>query len=254
MSEIHCPHCGQNHPEGAKFCPVTGKLLEVEISAPRCPSCGEAVEPGWVVCAYCGKPLQQERRCPHCGQKVDRSWAGCAYCGSILQPQAQSPFTKIVFDLRANVSRFRLDPSYWKWIVGGLVLIVIVIFWLSRNSSGFAQKPEHYGVYLKEGGRLVEITQQEGSPGRNTASVSVRTNDNQPVLLVWNPGLDFQNLYLVSEGGEGQEVFYSTTPKGDGMLELKPAASLQPDTYCLIQADPLGVQFFFPNWCFLISQ
>jgi hypothetical protein len=224
MSAISCPHCGQVHPEGAQFCPLTGKPLV--SPALSCPSCGEMVEAGWAVCAYCGKPLQV---------------------------QAQPTFNKTVHNLGTDIRKFQLLPSYWKWIAGGLVLLVLVIFLLSRNSSGLAQKPGHYGVYLKEGNRLVEIVQQEGSPGRNTASVPIHTNQDQPVLLVWNPGLNFQNLYLVSDGGEGQEVIYVTTPKDDGMLEIKPRESLQAGIYCLIQADPLGVSYFFPNWCFMVN-
>jgi predicted amidophosphoribosyltransferase len=36
-----CPYCDQDHPIGARFCPVTGKeLTEVKT----CPHCGEMVQ------------------------------------------------------------------------------------------------------------------------------------------------------------------------------------------------------------------
>jgi len=38
MSQIStCPHCGQTHREGARFCPTTGRALGPEAAAPVVP-------------------------------------------------------------------------------------------------------------------------------------------------------------------------------------------------------------------------
>ena len=44
-----CPHCNQEHPDNAQFCPVTGK----EISD-QCPNCGKQNRIGSKFCTYCG--------------------------------------------------------------------------------------------------------------------------------------------------------------------------------------------------------
>jgi hypothetical protein len=54
METFICPHCGQEHASGTRFCPRTG----LAIDAPSvCPSCGKPIEIGWRVCANCGQPL-----------------------------------------------------------------------------------------------------------------------------------------------------------------------------------------------------
>ena len=54
METSICPHCGQEHPSGTRFCPQTG----LAIGSPSvCPSCGKPIETGWQVCAHCGQTL-----------------------------------------------------------------------------------------------------------------------------------------------------------------------------------------------------
>jgi predicted nucleic acid-binding Zn ribbon protein len=64
MKEISCPHCGQSHPAGVRFCPKTGQEIPV---TPTCPYCGAAIEAGWLACANCGKRLS-----------AGTAWTGCA--------------------------------------------------------------------------------------------------------------------------------------------------------------------------------
>lgn len=50
-----CPHCGQTHPLGAHFCPLTGAHLEP--TKINCPHCGQPVEPSWMRCPHCAAQL-----------------------------------------------------------------------------------------------------------------------------------------------------------------------------------------------------
>lgn len=49
-----CPHCGEEHTSGTRFCPRTGLAIGVPSV---CPSCGKPIESGWQACAYCGQTL-----------------------------------------------------------------------------------------------------------------------------------------------------------------------------------------------------
>lgn len=55
---MRCPYCGQDHPDEAKFCPVSGKIIPIQGF---CSKCGNPIEPNWQVCAYCGQPLQRTK-------------------------------------------------------------------------------------------------------------------------------------------------------------------------------------------------
>jgi hypothetical protein len=52
---MHCPHCGQEHPDMTVFCPVTGK----KITADFCANCGAEIQPSWKICPKCGTPVRQ---------------------------------------------------------------------------------------------------------------------------------------------------------------------------------------------------
>lgn len=47
-----CPYCGQEHPDGTKFCPATGRKLEITL---YCMHCGAKLQPGWTFCPACGQ-------------------------------------------------------------------------------------------------------------------------------------------------------------------------------------------------------
>ncbi|MCI0519204.1 MAG: zinc-ribbon domain-containing protein [Chloroflexi bacterium] len=53
-STVRCPYCGQNHPAGMRFCPVTGKQIP---EAAACPHCGAGIQQGWRTCPRCGRSL-----------------------------------------------------------------------------------------------------------------------------------------------------------------------------------------------------
>lgn len=51
---MKCPHCNQNHPDGMKYCPETGKLIS---SNSICSNCGASIPNDSVYCPDCGKPV-----------------------------------------------------------------------------------------------------------------------------------------------------------------------------------------------------
>ena len=54
MTTFFCPHCGQTHNPGTRFCPTTGQAIPVSYP---CPKCGSDTEPGWRACPNCGLVL-----------------------------------------------------------------------------------------------------------------------------------------------------------------------------------------------------
>jgi class 3 adenylate cyclase len=51
---MHCPGCGHDNREGARFCEACGRPVESES---RCPSCGQRTRPGARFCDGCGTAL-----------------------------------------------------------------------------------------------------------------------------------------------------------------------------------------------------
>jgi uncharacterized membrane protein YvbJ len=54
MTQTKCPHCGEPHQAGVRFCPKTGRAIP---ASPTCPQCGASVDADWQACANCGKRL-----------------------------------------------------------------------------------------------------------------------------------------------------------------------------------------------------
>jgi hypothetical protein len=59
MNNNICPHCGEKHPTGIRFCPKTGLPI---IVITNCPNCGLQVDSDWVICAYCGCTLNNHNK------------------------------------------------------------------------------------------------------------------------------------------------------------------------------------------------
>lgn len=53
---ILCPHCGERHPAGAHFCPLTGQTIQPAAEL-LCPHCQSTVDPTWSTCPACGHRL-----------------------------------------------------------------------------------------------------------------------------------------------------------------------------------------------------
>lgn len=52
---MHCPHCHQEHPDTARFCPVTGQAIPAP-EASFCTTCGSQFSPSLQYCPNCGAP------------------------------------------------------------------------------------------------------------------------------------------------------------------------------------------------------
>jgi hypothetical protein len=59
MESLNCPHCGQTHAPGVRFCPVTGRPMPEALT---CPKCGQKVQADWALCGFCGHPLGKKPR------------------------------------------------------------------------------------------------------------------------------------------------------------------------------------------------
>ena len=59
---MKCPHCNGEHPDGYKFCPVTGKPIELKACTNKdCPDFGKRILPAEAkFCPRCGKPIKSE--------------------------------------------------------------------------------------------------------------------------------------------------------------------------------------------------
>lgn len=59
---MRCPICQQEHPQGAQFCPVTGRPIPPATPGGQlCPNCGTPVQPQWAACPRCNYMLQPAR-------------------------------------------------------------------------------------------------------------------------------------------------------------------------------------------------
>ena len=83
--ERTCPSCGNENPEGTKFCQECGTKLGQKNT---CPSCGTANPMGVKFCQECGTRLQGEAApaaCPACGQENAPGTKFCGGCGTRLE-------------------------------------------------------------------------------------------------------------------------------------------------------------------------
>lgn len=131
-------------------------------------------------------------------------------------------------------------------------LIVLIVLMLAACAGGTA-KPSHFGFFLKNGAKLAEMKEFTGSPDRGVTAGIPATRDTQPVIIAWHNRITPQWLQLISGYGEGKVIGYTTVPKADGLLELQPQSALQPDVYCFVQGDPLGMPYQLPTWCFKVD-
>jgi|GEM_PF-1813460 len=133
------------------------------------------------------------------------------------------------------------------------MLIVLNVLMLAACAGGTA-KPSHFGFFLKNGAKLAEMKEFTGSPDRGETAGIPSTRDTQPVIVAWHNRITPEWLVLMAGYGDGKVVGYSTTPKADGVLELRPQSALKPDVYCFVQGHPLGTPYQLPTWCFKVSQ
>ena len=226
---MNCPHCGQIHPNNARFCPTTGRPILGDFI---CPHCSESIEADWQICAHCGKRISSPDTINEIRSYINR-----------VLPSSISSQPNLLLIAIVGITGFCIVSVMCFMLVTRIPKLV---------SKATKSTPDHYGVYIQAGSSLLEMHPFEGNPERDQVSSIPSTTSSQPTITVWDPNLIWQYVYLVSVYGEGQEIAYELTPQGDGVLELTPRVKLSSGVYCLIQTDPLGVSFFFPNWCFRV--
>jgi hypothetical protein len=156
---MQCPHCHQEHPDQARFCPTTGRVIE---SSRYCPNCGNAVQPDWRVCGFCGQPTR-------------------------TQLGATSPAT---FQAGSSIQQ-PVMPAWLLWGGGGLLAIIVIlliaaiVFRLPGRLTGrydaVAEKmPESTDLYL--GLNLLELIQTQDSEQLEILGI--------PLMMFIGTGLD----------------------------------------------------------------
>ncbi len=77
-----CPKCGNEAPQGAKFCLECGsKIEQLAENEMLCPACGKKTPKG-KFCIECGQSLTN--KCPNCGAEVPQGGKFCLECGTKL--------------------------------------------------------------------------------------------------------------------------------------------------------------------------
>ncbi len=120
------------------------------------------------------------------------------------------------------------------------------------KSSGSVQKPPHYGVYLQNGGKLVELDEKEffGVPDTYELQNLVAVSDKKPTILVWRRETVLQYLQFFSIDRQ-EELYYNANPRENGVIEVQPKNSLSKGFYCLIQGNPIASGL--SGWCFEVK-
>ena len=87
MAGRTCPKCGQENPEGTKFCQECGFKLGRQGTA--CPACGTVNPAGVKFCQECGNRLEAVAvaapACPVCGLENPSGTRFCGGCGNKLE-------------------------------------------------------------------------------------------------------------------------------------------------------------------------
>lgn len=129
-----------------------------------------------------------------------------------------------------------------------------VVVSLAAACVGGPAKPPHFGFFLRDGSKLVEMQEFTGSPDRGEAQGIPATSSAQPVVIAWHDSIILEWLQLFSDYGDGDSLRFTVTPQADGVLELRPQGVLTPDVYCFVQGHPLGMPYQLPTWCFRVAE
>ncbi len=139
-----------------------------------------------------------------------------------------------------------------RWITT-LGIVLILAAQLSCRGPG-SSKPPHYGGFLKDGSRLIEMEQYNGGPVDFNDRGIPEAPDSHPSIVLWYEEANTSNLRLRQGIGVGMPIPYDVTPQEEGILEIRPEDPLDPGVYCLVQGDPLKSPIEIPYWCFRIGE
>lgn len=60
---MKCPHCNQEHPEGTRYCPMTGNKILLQLQSCPNPTCDNfsrsVIPPNYLYCPICGLALRE---------------------------------------------------------------------------------------------------------------------------------------------------------------------------------------------------
>lgn len=131
-------------------------------------------------------------------------------------------------------------------------VIVLLFSACSKGQNPDTFTPEYYGAFLLDGESTHEMIRFEGLPETiNTSSVPA-TNSNQPTIILWQPDIVLNDLFLIDNGGAGNPVDYKASPTKNEALKIQPRGLLDYGVYCLVQGDPLGSPYSLSHWCFQV--
>jgi hypothetical protein len=142
----------------------------------------------------------------------------------------------------------------------GCLFIMLIagtlIFQGFKTASSSNNNLPHYGVFLNQNGKLIELSEKEffNTPLEGELNYLETISNPAPVLIIWRQDvhLDYLDLYKLGKyTGEKERMKYTSTPQKNGSYILNPYTPLADGEYCLIQGDPLGTTL--PGWCFKIS-
>lgn len=138
-------------------------------------------------------------------------------------------------------------------IILGIVAVVVILGCCAASIIGIlifsgSSKPDHHGVYLKQGRSFAEMQLYRGAPGLTDTNGIPSTSEARPTLVLWEPTIDLRYLELYEISSEWY-IDYTTAASGD-MIEVTPRSDLGPGRYCFVQGDPLGFPGTLSHWCF----
>ena len=187
---MRCPHCNQEHPSNAIFCPLTGK----KILAPGfCSQCGKPIESEWLLCPFCGHTLDKE--VPALDQQVSTM---------VSAPPAANVETE---PLETHLPSPRKNLPL---ILIGLVFLLVVavvtilVFWNRVDSPIFAKKT------------LPEKILFVSSRGGNNDIYLIDSKGGDAINLTNNPA-DDSNPIL---SPDGQKIAFTTNRDSEANLEI----------------------------------
>lgn len=148
-------------------------------------------------------------------------------------------------------------------LVGGVAVMCVCIaclvigaglMFFNRGNpitSIVTQKPPHYGIYLKTSTGLTELQMLLGK----LPDVTVSTQETQPTIVVWLKDVNLELLNLTPKDETLNPMYksliaYTTTPKGDGVIEIVPKQALPPGEYCITQGNIMLPPQQIPYSCF----
>jgi hypothetical protein len=110
-------------------------------------------------------------------------------------------------------------------------------------------KPDHHGVYLKQGRQLVEIEKCYRPPLFSEHKPGVPyTTSQRPTLILWDPDIDVNRISL--RDPIMLESIGLTVKESGEVLELTPQTPLSGGLYCLKEG---GRSDISAHWCFRVG-